>query len=330
MPIKKQPRPKQTNSKRFFYFIGVTTGSSSIMKVFPRWMEVLGLTDVQIRGIDHKLHDCREAYRKTITRIREDPQCVGGLVTTHKIDIAEAAGDLFGWTDKYARLTGEISCIAKNPESGALEGYAIDPVSAGLSLDALLGKGYFGRTGGEVFCLGAGGSGTAMALHFCGKQDAADRPSRMVLVNRSSGRLEKLEAMLESLETDIQFDLVANQDPAVNDSIMEKLPPGSLVVNATGMGKDRPGSPLTDSGMFPRNGVAWEINYRGELDFWHQAKAQEQERSLVVEDGWLYFLHGWTQHLSQVLHFNLNQDIFTRLAETAVPLRPILEHKPKA
>jgi shikimate 5-dehydrogenase len=95
------------------------------------------------------------------------------------------------------------------------------------------------------------------------------------------------------------------------------------------MGKDRPGSPLTDSGTFPRDGVAWEINYRGELDFWHQAKAQEQERGLVVEDGWLYFLHGWTQHLSQVLHFELNEGIFTRLAETAAPLRPKLEYNPK-
>ena len=45
------------------YFIGVTTGKSSIMQVFPRWAEHLGLGDVVIRGIDCKLHDQPEVYR---------------------------------------------------------------------------------------------------------------------------------------------------------------------------------------------------------------------------------------------------------------------------
>ena len=39
------------------YFIGVTTGKSSIMKVFPRWAEYWGLGDVVIRGIDCQQHD---------------------------------------------------------------------------------------------------------------------------------------------------------------------------------------------------------------------------------------------------------------------------------
>ena len=68
----------------------------------------------------------------------------------------------------------------------------------------------------------------------------------------------------------------------------------TLTFNAAGLGKDLPGSPITWKGLFPQEGAAWEINYRGELDFWHQAKAQEKTRSLKVEDGWLYFLHGWT------------------------------------
>ena len=39
------------------YFIGVTTGKSSIMKVFPAWAEYLGLKGAVIKGIDFKLHD---------------------------------------------------------------------------------------------------------------------------------------------------------------------------------------------------------------------------------------------------------------------------------
>jgi shikimate 5-dehydrogenase len=107
----------------------------------------------------------------------------------------------------------------------------------------------------------------------------------------------------------------------VNDRIMEAVPPHSVVINATGMGKDTPGSPITWEGRFPENGVAWEFNYRGELDFLHQALAQQQARGLRVEDGWLYFLHGWTQVVAQVLHIDLTPDLFAELARTAETVR---------
>ena len=46
------------------------------------------------------------------------------------------------------------------------KGHAMDPITAGLSLDSLLGAGYFGKQIGHVLCLGAGGATTAIALHF--------------------------------------------------------------------------------------------------------------------------------------------------------------------
>ncbi|MCB0154580.1 MAG: shikimate dehydrogenase, partial [Anaerolineae bacterium] len=70
-----------------FYFVGVTTGSSSIMQVFPLWMEILGRPEVVIEGIDHKIHDAPAAYRATVAHIKYDPLSLGGLVTTHKMDL---------------------------------------------------------------------------------------------------------------------------------------------------------------------------------------------------------------------------------------------------
>ena len=102
---------------------------------------------------------------------------------------------------------------------------------------------------------------------------------------------------------------------------MASLPPNSIVINATGMGKDTPGSPITDKGLFPLNGVAWEFNYRGELNFLHHALAQEASRSLKVEDGWLYFVHGWTQVVAQVLHIDLTPEVFARLEKAATSVR---------
>lgn len=310
-----------------FYFVGVTTNQSSIMKIFPLWMEALGRPEVVIEGIDHPIHDRPEAYRQTVAQIKYDPLSLGALVTSHKIDLLEAARDMFDELHESALLTGEISSISKR--DGRLIGHAKDPLTAGMSLDAFLEPGYFGRTGGHVLCFGAGGSGKAIALHFINKPDRSDRPEKMIVVNRSQGRLDSLQAMVARLSTDIQFEYICNADPQVNDAIMARLPDGSLVINATGMGKDSPGSPVTDQGLFPRNGIAWEINYRGELDFWHQAMAQRESRGVRVEDGWLYFLHGWTQVIAEVLHIEIDPATFRQLAEIAEELRPPLVFQPR-
>ncbi len=322
------PYPIQTKKVPTFYFIGVTTTQSSIMKVFPRWMQALGHPEVVIEGIDHKPHDDPEAYRRTVAQIKYDPLSLGALVTTHKIDLLEAARDMFDHLDSSSILTGETSCISKRADG--LWAHAKDPITSGLSMDAFLGEGYFGRTGGYFLCFGAGGSGKAMALHLINKKDPADRPRRFIVTNRSEGRLLGMKAMVESLETDIEFIYVHNADPRVNDMIMQAMPPGTVVVNATGMGKDSPGSPITDEGLFPLNGIAWEINYRGELDFWHQAMAQKESRNLFIEDGWLYFVHGWTQVIAEVLHIDLDPATFDRLNQIASEYRPPLVYQPRA
>ncbi len=311
--------PVITKQQPTFYFIGVTTGRSSIMRLWPEWMSALGRPEVRIEGVDLALHDHSDAYRRITAQIKYDPLSLGALVTTHKIDLLSAARDLFDYLDSYAEICGEVSSLSK--QAGRLEGHAKDPISAGLSLDALLGPGYFERTGGDVLCLGAGGSCMAIALHLIYKADRVDRPRRFIAVNRSQPRLDHLAAMVASQETDIAFDYILNEDPVANDALLATLPVHTLVINATGMGKDRPGSPLTDAAQWPQDAIAWELNYRGELDFMHQALAQ-QHRGVRVEDGWLYFLHGWTQVIAQVLHTPVEGAVFSRLAEVAAPLQP--------
>jgi shikimate dehydrogenase len=317
--------PITTTAVPTFYFVGVTTSKSSIMNVFPLWMEALNYPEVVLVGKDHNIHDDVGAYRNTVAQIKYDPFSLGGLVTTHKIDLLTAARDMFDHLDSSAVLTGEISSISKF--DGKLIGHAKDPLTAGLSLDAILGEGYFKKFEAYVLCFGAGGSGKAISLHLINKKNPHDRPKKMIVVNRSLERLESLHDMVEGLETDITFEYIKNSDQRINDEIMGELPEGSIVINATGMGKDTPGSPVTNEGVFPRYGVVWEINYRGELDFWHQAMSQLKSRDLIIEDGWLYFLHGWTQVISEVLHISIDSPIFKQLEEIAAELRPVLEFK---
>jgi shikimate dehydrogenase len=319
MPVTSTPYPILTKTTPTFYFIGVTTQKSSIMKVFPLWVKELGRPEIVIEGIDLKIHDTRENYRQAVAQIKHDPLSLGGLVTTHKIDLLDAARDLFDFLDPYAQICGEISSISKL--DGRLEGHAKDPITSGLSLDAIIGENYFSRTGGEVLCFGAGGSAIATLLHLINKNGSGDRPRRFLLVNRSQGRLDGARSMVEKLDTDIQIEYLCNDDPLKNDVHMAELPACSIVINATGMGKDTPGSPITDQGRFPQHGIAWDFNYRGELDFLRQARAQASERDLRVEDGWLYFLHGWTQVVAQVLHIDLAPALFARLAALAETVR---------
>jgi shikimate dehydrogenase len=308
-----------TKSRPTFYFIGVTTTKSSIMKVFPLWMEVLGRPDIVIEGVDLKIHDTREAYRAATAQIKYDPLSLGALVTTHKMDLYTAAKDMFDYFDPYALVTDEISSISKL--DGRLEGHAKDPITAGLSLDAIVGKDYFGRTGGQILIFGAGGSSVATLLHLINKKDAGDRPEKVIVINRSQPRLDHLREMVENQGGQFEVEYICNADPRLNDETMARLPEHSIVINATGMGKDTPGSPVTNDGLFPRHGIAWEFNYRGELDFMHQALAQVDSRDVRVEDGWLYFVHGWTQVVAQVLHVDLSPDLFDRLEKAAATVR---------
>lgn len=306
--------------QRTFSFFGVTTGSSSIMRLFPLWAEHLGLHDTRIGGTDLPIHADPEIYRRRVIQLRDDPTELGALVTTHKIDLYEACSDLFDEIDPLAQLCGETSCLSKR--GGRLRAHAKDPISAGHSLDAILEQGYWERTGGELLCFGSGGSAIAITLHLLTRRAPADRPARIVVTNRSQSRLDALRSILEQVDHDVVVEYVCNQDPLVNDELMGGLVDGSLVINATGMGKDTPGSPITDAGRFPGKGIVWELNYRGKLDFLHQARAQEQARELEVHDGWAYFIYGWTAVIEEVFDLELGEADLRELTRIADVVRP--------
>jgi shikimate 5-dehydrogenase len=105
------------------------------------------------------------------------------------------------------------------------------------------------------------------------------------------------------------------------DAQLAATAPGTVVVNATGLGKDRPGSPLSDAATYPRGAVVWELNYRGSLEMLAHARSVATERDLTIVDGWRYFVHGWTQVIAEVLDLELTPDVVERLSETASAYR---------
>lgn len=300
-------------------FIGVSTGRSSIMRLFPRWATLLNL-DAEIVGRDVPVRAEPAAYRVAVTEIAADQRLRGALVTTHKVDVYRHAADLFADLDPLARLCHEVSCISKRGD--ALVGHAKDPVTAGRALAALVDEGYWRRTGAHVLCLGAGGSGTAITVHLL---SGALPPERIAVTDVDAERVAELRHIHARLRPPTEVEYLPVSSPEETDDLLATLPPTSLVVNATGLGKDLPGSPLSDAARFPEQGIVWELNYRGELDFLRQARRQAKERRLVVHDGWGYFLHGWTEVIAEVFDLVIDADAFAALAQAAEPFRPPLD-----
>jgi shikimate 5-dehydrogenase len=303
-----------------FLFVGVTASASSIHRVFPRWAEVLDLATVRLEPLDLPLDCDRDTYRAVLHDIRDDPTNRGALVTTHKVRLLHAARDLFDGFDQYAELCDEVSCVSKR--DSRVIGHAKDPITSGRALEELLAPDHFRATGAEVVCLGAGGAGLAIAVYLLSRRPHSDHPTCVTLVNRGVDRLRECAAVLDAVGAgDSVVTYIANDDPARNDDVVASAPPGSLIINATGMGKDQPGSPLTNAVTFPQGAVVWELNYRGELDFLGQARAQADDRSLTIEDGWRYFIHGWSEVIAEVFDIALTPRVLAELSDAAAEAR---------
>src|SRR5260370_39511342 len=121
--------------------------------------------------------------------------------------------------------------------------------------------------GGEVFCMGSGGAGVSITWFLLKGEHQLGRPTRIIVSDISTERLDHLQRLVDSPQLETRLIKSAEE----NDAIMRTLAPGSLIINATGLGKDRPGSPITDGTAFPSAGVGWELNYLEALRFLQQA-----------------------------------------------------------
>ena len=307
------------------YFIGVSTAQSSIMRVFPKWAEPLHLGDAVLKGIDFSPHADPAAYRAAVNFIKNDPYSLGALVTTHKIDLLTACRDMFDELGPHARRLGEISSISKR--SGTLAGHAKDPLTSGLALEHFLPELYWQNSGAEILILGAGGSSLALTAYLARKDHGENRPKRIVVTNRSQHRLDEMKAFHRRIRITIPVEYHRTASPQAADALAAAMPAGSVLVNATGLGKDAPGSPLSSAVQFPEGAYVWDFNYRGDLLFLEQARRCRESRKLTIEDGWIYFIHGWTRVIAEVFHIDIPTEgpNFNELSRIAAAARSCKE-----
>lgn len=263
-------------------FIGVSTGASRIHTVFPRWADILGVR-AEVVGVDVPVETSAEAYREVLESLR-DRSVLGAVVTSHKVGLFHAAADVFDELDPLAVECREVNAVRN--DAGRLTGYARDPISVGRVVDEI-----WPDPAAPLLCLGAGGTAIALGRHLLSRGQTGP----MRFVDRDPVAVGRLRAALG----DPRIDAVATDGPL--DAAVAALPSGALVVNATGAGKDRPGSPVTDAVEFPPGTTVWELNYRGDLRMLRSARAQAEARRLRVHDGLSLFCHGWAAALTAAL-----------------------------
>jgi len=298
-------------TKPTMFFIGVSTHNSFVNEVFQDWVKIID-KDAEIIGVNLKV-DCNEnEYIKIVSFIKSQPLALGSLVTTHKVRLYNSTKHLFDSVSKNCSEFEEIGAIYKN--GNLLLGEVTDIYTTEAALQQFLPLNYFKNNNSDCCILGAGGAGLALAYNILTNKSSL--PNRVILTDINKKRLDNSLKILKKYDTNniLELRLIKGLE---TDKLIESLKTGSLIVNATGLGKDRDGSPFSENINIPQKCYMWEFNYRGQLDFFQIAKKQSLNKELIIVDGWIYFIHGWTQVMSRVFNIKNIDDYFNQFLEVA-------------
>ncbi|CAL8968628.1 Shikimate dehydrogenase (NADP(+)) [Cellulomonas sp. T2.31MG-18] len=282
--------------------VGRDTAGSGVHTAFPVWARALGLGNVVLRDVDVHADAARQVWRDLVGAMRNNPRVRGAVVTDDKLRLYRACADLVDVQEPTVGLMAEINSLRL--DDGRVWAFARDA----LALHTVLGHAPLPAAPPAVVCLGAGGAATALLLATAldvpattaaTTQEPVAAPAipALTFVDRDPDALDALRRVLDRLPVDAAaVRMLTAPTPQACAEVVAAAPAGALVVNATGLGKVGPGSPLPDGAAFPADAVAWDFNDRGPLTFLAQARAA----GVAAVDGRDYFLAGWACALGAV------------------------------
>lgn len=307
-----------------YLFLGISTAGSGVFRTFPQWAPIIAPGAV-LRGVDLPETATRQEFRDLVLAMRDNPYVVGAVVTSHKLRLYAAITDLLDHADPLCALTHEISAL---DTGNAVVAHATDPRSLDIVLDTVGGPEWPRPC--PVFCIGSGGAAIALVLAMGLDIPATLRTSHPVprtpethrgpltIVGREEASLEEITRVRERAGiVDSPVTLVLAHSPDDVARALRGAPAGSVIANATGLGKLSPGSPLDAAQAFPQDVLAWDFNYRGPLTFLRQA----EEAGVRTEDGWDYFVAGWAAGLAAVGGVDLSENVLNAMREASDAVR---------
>ncbi|WP_189765881.1 hypothetical protein [Streptomyces xanthochromogenes] len=221
------------------------------------------------------------------------------MTTGHKTELGR---DLTG----YATVTKDVRRLREagtlRVDTDGLHASAHDVAAGGDIVQELLADSRWETGARHAVVLGAGGAGLALACVLT----EASGVRQVILTEQSSARRREVRHILEAAGLD--GGRVALAPATQNDSLVAEAPPGTLLVNATGLGKDTPGSPLADTTPLPARSLFWELNYRGQRPLLARAQATTGSTGGRAVDGWDFFVRSWFEALKTILETNWGRD----------------------
>lgn len=304
--------------RNIIHFLGITTGGSAVRKVFPAWMGLLGI-DAELTTTDLPAGSSAASYRDFFGMIRDDPAALGAVITAHKTAVYGHAADLFTYIDQPSHQFEEISVVSRNARG--LDGTVVEPKSITTTLEQMGGRERLLGPDRDVAIFGAGGTAVSLLAVLSSTQwPTACRPRQVHLVDVSLDRLQHAYGLATSGENPLQVEML-HSPGSIQLSDLGQMPDGSLIINATGLGKDKPGTPFALPARWPHAAHVWDLNYRGELLALEEARNAAPEKNLTAHDGWLLFINGWAEALSRIFNMHIHHELRGQMNQLAQEVR---------
>ncbi|MGC5017853.1 hypothetical protein [Micromonospora sp. DT47] len=307
-----------------YLFVGISTAGSSIHTAFPLWAPTFAPGAV-LRGVDLPATTDPAEFRRLAIAMRDNPLVRGAVVTSHKLRMYDAITELIDHADPLSAITHELNALDTRD---GIHAFARDPQSLDILLGAMTPE-WIGPDR-SMICIGSGGAATALMLamgldipatiasgHATPRTTQGRRGSLTILgIERQAlAAMRVVRQRAGILDADVTTAIAATPD--VTGTYTRRADPGTVIVNATGLGKTSPGSPLERPADLPPGVLAWDFNYRGTLTFLQQA----QEAGTATMNGWDYFLAGWTAALAAITSTEATTHLFDQIRRLSTGLR---------
>lgn len=191
------------------------------------------------------------------------------LTIPHK----ELAFSLLDDFDESARIA--CACNTLKRTASGWRGYNTDGFGLELALERTLD---FKVNEAELVVIGAGGAARGAAAHLIWRG-----AKRVVLVNRSAERLEKLYDDLLRLAERVNPDVILEKFALSDDSFYSAIPQNSAIVNATSIGLKSEDLPVIDFSRTPKSCVFFDMPYRSGV--WTNSVAEARKCGLCATSG---------------------------------------------
>ena len=271
-------------SKPTVYVVGAEPLAQGFLDVLPKWASRFGHKSTAIMPMAAPSSADAAGYQRFVDFMRDEYHAVGAIMVSDASTLFEHSRQMFDELDGDTALLGEIGVVVRTP--GTLTGLAPAKKAARQAYEHVFGD---GSNPAEALIIGATGPARALAIAL---SESGQR--RVCLTTLDGKSMTDMRQRIAELPEERRPTLRHIESQLEHDRLVTLLPPGSLVVNATGPADENTPSPVGDAALFPENGLVWDLDAVGvSSPFLDKARQQRRPRGLHLSDGPMFHQYQW-------------------------------------